>query len=105
MSSREHSFATSLLYQKKPSDSLATFRIHDDGGLSLVQVTPSGGYLPRQFSVNKKGDRVAVGHQGNSTVVVWKRDVQSGKIVEASKGGKLGEVQVKGPVVFVGWDE
>lgn len=105
LSSREHSFSTSLLHKKKPSDSLATFSIHDDGKLSLIQIAPSGGYLPRQFSLNKKGDRVAVGHQGNGTVVVWKRDVRSGKIVEEDEGGKLGEVEVEGPVVFVGWDE
>lgn len=100
MSSRQHSFNLSPLFQKADSDSLSTFKIHDDGKLSLVQVAPSGGYLPRQFSLNKKGDKVAVGHQGNSTVVVWERDVRSGKI-----GGKLGETKAKGPVVFVGWDE
>ncbi|KAJ4986292.1 6-phosphogluconolactonase-like protein 2 [Stagonosporopsis vannaccii] len=100
VSSRQHSFNLSPLFQKADSDSLSTFKLHDDGTLSLVQVAPSGGYLPRQFSLNKKGDKVAVGHQGNSTVVVWERDVRSGKI-----GGKLGETKVKGPVVFVGWDE
>ncbi|XPS99790.1 hypothetical protein M3J09_008960 [Ascochyta lentis] len=100
VSSREHSFPTSLLHQKKPSDSLSTFRIQDDGTLSLVQIAPSGGYLPRQFSISKRGDKVAVGHQGNSTVVVLKRDVRSGKI-----GGQVAEVKVRGPVVFVGWDE
>ncbi|KAJ4366032.1 hypothetical protein N0V95_000258 [Ascochyta clinopodiicola] len=100
VSSREHSFPTSLLHQNKPSDSLATFSIQDDGSLSLVQVAPSGGYLPRQFSINKRGNKVAVGHQGNSTVVVLKRDVRSGEI-----GETVAEVKVRGPVVFVGWDE
>ena len=41
-----------------------------------------------------------MGHQGNSTVVIWERDVKRGKI-----GKKVGEVKVRGPVVFVGWDE
>ncbi|KAH6614042.1 Lactonase, 7-bladed beta-propeller-domain-containing protein [Boeremia exigua] len=100
VSSRQHSFNLSPLFQKADSDSLSTFKIHDNGKLSLVQVAPSGGYLPRQFSLNKKGDKVAVGHQGNSTVVVWGRDVRSGKI-----GAKLGETKASGPVVFVGWDE
>ncbi|KAF2630948.1 putative isomerase YbhE [Macroventuria anomochaeta] len=100
VSSRQHSFNLSPLYQKEPSDSLSTFRIQDDGTFSLVQIAPSGGYLPRQFSLNKKGDRLAVGHQGNSTVVVWDRDVRSGRI-----GEKVGETKVRGPVVFVGWDE
>jgi 6-phosphogluconolactonase (cycloisomerase 2 family) len=43
---------------------------------------------------------VAVGHQVNSTVVVWNRDVESGRIEN-----KVAEVKVSGAVVFVGWDE
>lgn len=100
MSSRQHSFEFSPLLHKEDSDSISTFRINDDASLSLVQVSPSGGYLPRQFSLNRAGDRVAVGHQGSSTVVVWERDVESGRI-----GGKLAERKLEGPVVFVGWDE
>ena len=100
MSSRQHSFNLSPLYQKEQSDSLSTFRINDDGTLELVQIAQSGGYLPRQFSLNKKGDKVAVGHQVNGTVVIWDRHIESGKI-----GQKLAEVKVSGPVVFVGWDE
>jgi 6-phosphogluconolactonase (cycloisomerase 2 family) len=65
-----------------------------------VQVAPSGGYLPRQFSLNRAGDKVAVGHQGSGTVVVWERDIDSGKI-----GRKIAERTLGGPVVFVGWDE
>lgn len=98
VSSRQHSFNLSPLYQQADSDSLSTFKILDDGKLSLAQIAPSGGYLPRQFSLNKKGDKVAVGHQVNSTVVIWDRDVRSGKI-----GGKVAETKVAGPVVFVGW--
>ncbi|KAF1927891.1 putative isomerase YbhE [Didymella exigua CBS 183.55] len=100
VSSRQHSFNLSPLHQKEDSDSLSTFRIQDDGALSLVQIAPSGGHLPRQFSLNRKGDRVAVGHQVNSTVVILERDVRSGKI-----GEKVAETVVSGPVVFVGWDE
>lgn len=65
-----------------------------------MQIAPSGGYLPRQFSLNKKGDKVAVGHQANGTVVIWGRDIESGKI-----GKRLAETKVSGPVVYVGWDE
>ena len=43
---------------------------------------------------------VAVGHQGGSTVVVWERDIESGKI-----GRKIAEKKLEGPVVFVEWDE
>jgi 6-phosphogluconolactonase (cycloisomerase 2 family) len=100
VSSRQHSFEFSPLLHKEDSDSISTFRINGDASLSLVQIAPSGGYLPRQFSLNQAGDKVAVGHQGSDTVVVWERDVQSGKI-----GRKIAEKKLEGPVVFVGWDE
>lgn len=100
VSSRQHSFNLSPLYQKEESDSLSTFRVNDDATLELVQIVPSGGYLPRQFSLNQKGDKVAVGHQVNGTVVIWERDIESGMI-----GEKLAEVKLSGPVAFVGWDE
>lgn len=100
VSSRQHSFNLSPLYQKEGSDSFSTFRINDDGTLELVQIAPSGGYLPRQFSLNKKGDKVAVGHQVDGTVVIWDRNVESGLIKD-----KLAETKLSGPVVFVGWNE
>lgn len=105
MSNREKSFSTSPLFGSGPSDTLSTFAIKEDGTLKLVQLAPSGGWLPRQFSFNKAGDRIAVGHQGNQTVVIWKRDVKSGKIISEDKGGKLGQIQLTGPVVATIWDE
>ncbi|KAL6409798.1 YkgB [Ilyonectria robusta] len=105
VSNREKSFSASPLFGSGPSDTLSTFAIKEDGTLKLVQLTPSGGWLPRQFSFNKAGDKIAVGHQGNQTVVIWKRDVKSGKIIAEDKGGKLGQIQLTGPVVATIWDE
>ncbi|KAJ4360779.1 uncharacterized protein N0V89_001346 [Didymosphaeria variabile] len=105
VSHREKSFATSPVYQTGPSDSISTFAINDGGTLSLVQVAPSGGWSPRQFSINKNGDLLAVGHQRNNSVIIWKRHVASGKIVLEEEGGKVGEVVVNGPVVYTQWDE
>lgn len=99
------SFSTSLLYQSGPSDTLSTWAINEDGTLEFVQNAPSGGYLPRQFSINKAGDMIAVGHQVNQTVVIWKRDVETGKILTEEEGGKLGETLLTGPVVSTIWDE
>lgn len=105
VANRERSFASSPLHRTGPSDTLSTFKLKEDGTLALIQTAPSGGYLPRQFSLNKKGDRVAVGHQGNNTVVVWKRDVESGKIVSEADGGKIGSQTLYGQVAFVQWYE
>lgn len=54
--------------------------------------------------INTDGDKIAVGHQNNNTVVIWKRDVETGKIVEEEDGGMLGVVTLSGPVVFTQWD-
>ncbi|KAK2615009.1 hypothetical protein N8I77_001788 [Diaporthe amygdali] len=105
VSTREKSFSTSALYQSGPSDTLTTWTINEDGTLTFLQSAPSGGWLPRQFSLNKAGDLLAVGHQTNNTVVVWKRDVETGLIITEEEGGKVGEVVLSGPVVSTIWDE
>lgn len=73
--------------------------------MTFLQNAPSGGWLPRQFSLNSAGDMLAVGHQSNHTVVIWKRDVDTGLIVVEEEGGKIGEVLLSGPVVSTIWDE
>ncbi|KAK7418036.1 hypothetical protein QQX98_004175 [Neonectria punicea] len=105
VSNREKSFRDSPILGSGPSDTLSTFRIKHDGTLELVQLAPSGGWSPRQFSFNKKGDMIAVGHQNNRTVVIWKRDIRSGKIILEEDGGKLGQVTLTGAVVATIWDE
>lgn len=96
------SFPDSTQYQSGPSDTLSTFSINVDGTLSLVQLAPSGGYSPRQFALNKAGDQIAVGHQNNQTVVIWNRDVETGKIVE---GAPAAVIMLTGAVVCTIWDE
>lgn len=99
------SFDESSIYQTGPTDTISTWAINEDGTLTFVQNAPSGGYSPRQLSLNKAGDLVAVGHQNNNTVVIWKRDVETGLIVSEEEGGKVGEAVLTGPVVSTIWDE
>ncbi|KAJ4026175.1 hypothetical protein NW761_006720 [Fusarium oxysporum] len=105
VTNREKSFANSPQRGSGPSDTLTVFRINENGTLKPIQAVPSGGYLPRQFSFNKSGDKIAVGHQVNQTVVIWKRDVKSGKIITEQEGGKLAQVKLTGDVVATIWDE
>ncbi|KAH7396152.1 Lactonase, 7-bladed beta-propeller-domain-containing protein [Pyrenochaeta sp. MPI-SDFR-AT-0127] len=105
VSNRDVSFTTSIRNRSGPSDTLSVFSINSNGTLNLVQHAPSGGYSPRQFSINKAGDKIAVGHQTNRTVVIWKRDIKSGKIISEADGGKLGVATLSGAVVFAQWDE
>ena len=99
------SFKDSPVFGSGPTDTISTFAIQEDGSLKLVQLAPSGGWSPRQFSINKAGDLIAIGHQNNKTVIVWKRDVASGKIVLEAEGGKVGQVTLAGAVVSTIFDE
>ena len=61
------------------SDPLISFKISSvNGDLELLQIAPAGGMKPRHFSVNKAGDRVAVGLQSDGRVVVIERDPKTG---------------------------
>jgi len=104
VSNRDVSFAASPIHRSRSSDTLSVFSINANGTLTPVQHAPSGGYSPRQFMINTEGDKIAVGHQNNNTVIVWKRDVETGKIVREEDGGMLGVVTLSGPVVFAQWD-
>ncbi|OWY55418.1 putative isomerase YbhE [Alternaria alternata] len=104
VSNRDVSFLGSPIHRTRSSDTLSVFSINANGTLTLVQHAPSGGYSPRQLMINTDGDKIAVGHQNNNTVVIWKRDVETGKIVEEEDGGMLGVVTLSGPVVFTQWD-
>ncbi|KAF4945906.1 hypothetical protein FSARC_14323 [Fusarium sarcochroum] len=105
VSNRETSFRDSPQLGSSPSDTFSTFAIRENGTLKRVQEAPTGGWLPRQFEFNKAGDKIAVGHQNNQTVVIWKRDVKSGKIVGEAEGGKLAEIKLSGRVSATVWDE
>ncbi|KLU82656.1 3-carboxymuconate cyclase [Magnaporthiopsis poae ATCC 64411] len=61
------------------SDSIATFAVDPaTGALTLAQIFPAGGVGPRQFSINKAGDKLAVGLQLDGRIAIIERDVQTG---------------------------
>lgn len=48
---------------------------------------------------------IACGHQNNNTVVIWKRDLATGLILDEAQGGKVGVQRLTGAVVMTIWDE
>ncbi|KAF6796462.1 extracellular aldonolactonase [Colletotrichum musicola] len=86
---------------KLRSDALATFAIDQKTGhLDFKQLYPSGGMIPRQFSINKAGDQVAVGLQQDGRVVVISRDVKTGLLKDF-----IANISIAGEVVCVIYDE
>jgi 6-phosphogluconolactonase (cycloisomerase 2 family) len=65
---------------KVKSDSIVTFKPTAAGKLEFVELVASGGLNPRHFSMNKDGSKVAVANGGSGNVVVYSRNVASGKM-------------------------
>jgi 6-phosphogluconolactonase (cycloisomerase 2 family) len=83
-----------------PSDPLITFAIDAEGQLTHVQTAPAGGINPRHFSFNSDGTRVASALQSDGRVVVFERDVTTGKI-----GKAVAEANVAGSPNFVSFKQ
>ncbi|AEO66808.1 91798a32-3a95-4dba-95bf-09eb7d1cfeaa [Thermothielavioides terrestris] len=80
-----------------PSDPLITYAVDAaTGALTLVQTAPAGGVNPRHFSFNSDGTRAAAALQDDARVVVFERDVASGKL-----GKAVAEADVPGQPNFV----
>ncbi|UXR69040.1 MULTISPECIES: lactonase family protein [unclassified Staphylococcus] len=69
-----------LYISNRGHDSIAIFKVLDDGArLELVDIVPSGDEFPRDFNITPSDDYLVVAHeQGDSKVVVFKRDKATG---------------------------
>ncbi|KAF2178679.1 putative isomerase YbhE [Zopfia rhizophila CBS 207.26] len=98
---RDESFIGEQYSPNGTSDSLAFFSIQRQGGaLDFMGLVPAGGAYPRQFSINKAGNLVAVGLQEGNRVTILERDIESGRFK-----GQVAEVDVEGPIICVIWDD
>jgi 6-phosphogluconolactonase (cycloisomerase 2 family) len=83
------------------SDPLITYSIDAATGQPThVQTIAAGGYNPRHFSFNKAGTLVASALQAEGRIVVFERDVASGKI-----GKAIAEANIEGLPNFVTFRE
>ncbi|KAL9048146.1 MAG: hypothetical protein Q9206_006214 [Seirophora lacunosa] len=87
------------------SDSLASFIVPANSAtgkdLGFQRLSPAGGSYPRHFSVNKKGDLVAVGLQNSGRVVIYERCVKTGMV----RDKPVADIEGLGAVTNVVWDE
>ncbi|KAK3990038.1 Lactonase, 7-bladed beta-propeller-domain-containing protein [Cladorrhinum sp. PSN332] len=83
------------------SDPLITYSLDAATGLPThVQTTAAGGYNPRHFSFNKAGTLVASALQAEGRIIVFERDVASGKI-----GKAIAEANIEGLPNFITFRE
>ena len=69
-----------LYVSNRGDNSLARFTVADDGSLTRLGVTPTGGKFPRHFAISPDGRSVIVANQDSGHVRVFSRDVETGEL-------------------------
>ncbi len=72
-----------LYVSNRGDDSLAIFKVADDGTLERVGLVPTGGKFPRHFAITPCGNGVIVANQDSGHVRVFSRSVETG-LLEAT---------------------
>ncbi|KOS38176.1 hypothetical protein ACN38_g11009 [Penicillium nordicum] len=93
----------------KPNDSIVVLdRSPVDGSVELRDSSSAFGKVPRTFVINRAGDLVAIGNQASATVVVARRDPETGNLgeevasLQVGEPGKVGTAEGLSSVI---WDE
>ncbi|MBC3758728.1 lactonase family protein [Hyunsoonleella sp. SJ7] len=74
-------------------DTITVFQINQDNGkLTLVERTDTGGQHPRNFAIHPSGKYLLVTNMFTDNVVVFRRDIETGKLTKLDK-----EIKVKTP--------
>ena len=69
-----------LYVSNRGDNSLAIFRVLDDGKLERTGLVPTGGKFPRHFAITPCGKAVIVANQDSGHIRVLSRDVESGNL-------------------------
>jgi 6-phosphogluconolactonase len=62
------------------ANEITVFKADKDGNLEFVERVNTGGEMPRNFNFTADGEYLLVAHQASGDVVVFKRDIKSGKL-------------------------
>jgi len=69
-----------LYVSNRGDNSLAIFKVLDDGQLERIDVVPTGGKFPRHFAITPCGNAVMVANQDSSTLTLFSRNTETGLI-------------------------
>ena len=67
-----------LYVSNRGDNSLAIFRVLEDGQLERAGLVPTGGKFPRHFAITPCGNAVLVANQDSGHVRVFSRDIETG---------------------------
>lgn len=69
-----------LYVSNRGDNSLAIFKVLDDGRLERVGLVSTGGKFPRHFAITPCGQAVIVANQDSGNIRVFSRDVETGEL-------------------------
>ncbi len=69
-----------LYVSNRGDNSLAIFKILDDGQLERIDIVATGGKFPRHFAITPCGKAVLVANQDSSNITTFARDIDTGLI-------------------------
>jgi 6-phosphogluconolactonase len=72
-----------LYVSNRGDNSLAIFKVLEDGQLERIDVVPTGGKFPRHFALTPCGNAVLVANQDSSKLTLFSRDTSTG-LIEAT---------------------
>jgi len=81
-----------FLYETNRGDAnaISTFAILPNGTLKFVETISTLGKGPRNFTIDPSGKFLLVAHQYTNDVVIFNRDVNTGKLTDSGKRIKVG---------------
>lgn len=69
-----------LYASNRGHDSIAAYRVAEDGRLTLVAITPSGGKTPRNFAISPDGHYLLAANQESDAIAVFRIDGETGQL-------------------------
>ncbi len=72
------------------ANDITCFQVENDGALTFVEQTFVLGIGPRNFAITKDGKYIFIGNQGCSTISIFKRDLNTGKIEDTGNSIDVG---------------
>jgi 6-phosphogluconolactonase len=78
---RVHPSGRFVYASNRGHDSIAVFSVEGDKGtFQLVEVVPTGGKMPRNFTIDPTGAYLLAANQGSDSVVVFRIDPKTGRL-------------------------
>lgn len=86
---RVHPSGKYLYGSNRGMDSIAVFRLDMNGMPTLIQTVPTGGVMPRNFTLDAKGRWLLAANQRTGNITVFSIDARTGKLTDTGKRVEL----------------